>query len=137
MCVNKKKLFILLSFADNEPPTITCPANQTNATDAGVDNVTLTLPDADAASDNAGSYTIAIDIASTMYSIGDSVTLDLATGEHLLQYIITDTAMNNATCDMYITVVGGYHFFLQLHMFFYMSNIYTHMSLLGNLYLFT
>ena len=95
-----------LSPADNEPPVIVCPANQTNATDARVDNVTLTLPDADAAADNSGSYTIAIDVAGTNYSVGDSVTLDLATGEHLLQYLIYDAAMNSATCDMYITVIG-------------------------------
>lgn len=101
-------LCVLFVPADNEPPSITCPANQTNATDAGLSTVTLTLPDAASASDNLGIYTITIDIDGTTYSVGDSVSLDLATGEHLLQYTIQDSAMINATCDMYITVIGGH-----------------------------
>ena len=103
----------LFPLTDDEPPSISCPANQTNATDARVDNVTLSLPDADAASDNSGDYTITIDVAGTAYSVGDSVTFDLSsgtTGVHLLKYIITDAAMNNDTCDMYITVIGRWLF---------------------------
>ncbi|XP_038074659.1 mucin-3A-like isoform X2 [Patiria miniata] len=90
---------------DPEPPMITCPDNQTRSTDLNVNHVSLALPDAASASDNSGSYVITIDVAGSIYSVGDSVSLDLATGQHLLQYIIRDNALNNDTCDMYITVI--------------------------------
>lgn len=93
-------------FADGEPPMITCPDNQTNPTDLNENYVSLSLPDAASASDNSGSYTITIDVAAISYDVGESVTLDLATGQHLLHYIITDSAANSDTCDMYITVIG-------------------------------
>ncbi|XP_022087341.1 hyalin-like, partial [Acanthaster planci] len=95
----------IVEVQDNEPPTIMCPANQTNATDFRAADVTLPLPDPDSASDNSGQYNITIDVAGTTYCVGDSVTFDLATGEHLLQYFITDDAMHNDTCDVYITVI--------------------------------
>ena len=100
---------VCFSPADDERPTISCPANQTNATDPGVNNVTVSLPSQDSASDNSGDFPITVDVAGVIYSVGDTVTLDLSsgmTGVHLLQYIITDAAMNNDTCDMYITVIG-------------------------------
>ncbi|XP_038055943.1 mucin-17-like [Patiria miniata] len=90
---------------DPEPPMITCPDNQTRSTDLNVNHVSLALPDAASASDNSGSYVITIDVAGSIYSVGDSVSLDLATGQHLLQYIITDNALNNDTCEMYVTVI--------------------------------
>ncbi|XP_022109740.1 uncharacterized protein LOC110989561 isoform X3 [Acanthaster planci] len=102
---NPNFCFFSVTVQDNEPPTIMCPANQTNSTDFRAADVTLPLPDAVSASDNAGQYNITIDVAGTTYRVGDSVTFDLATGEHLLQYIITDDAMNNDTCDAYIIVI--------------------------------
>ena len=50
--------------------------------------------------------TVTIDVDGTVYNANDEVQLDLATGLHLLQYTASDNSMNDATCDVYITVVG-------------------------------
>ena len=92
--------------ADDESPNITCPSNGTNTTDSGRSYATVSLPAPDSVSDNSGVVTVTIDVNGTVYRAGDEVQLDLATSPHLLQYTATDNSMNDAMCDVYITVVG-------------------------------
>ncbi|XP_038054085.1 uncharacterized protein LOC119726452 isoform X34 [Patiria miniata] len=102
---NPASCSFIIDVGDDDPPMITCPANQTVATNSSLNTVTILLPPVSSASDNSGAYTITIDVAGTTHNVGDNVTLDLATGQHLLQYIITDNAMNTEFCDTYITVI--------------------------------
>ena len=103
---NYGSILLILTFSDNESPSISCPANQTVATDPGQDYARVALPAEDSASDNSGVYTISIHVNGSTYNVGDNVTLDLATSPHLVQYIATDSSSNTAICDVFFHVVG-------------------------------
>ena len=98
-----------LALTDTESPNITCPANRTVFTDAGQDFATFSLRDLSSGVDNSGYFTVSVDVAGVPYVVGDSVTLSLADGVHLVQYTATDNATNVEMCDMYVTVNGRYN----------------------------
>ena len=88
-------------------PNITCPDNQTVNTDPGQSYSTFQLPAANSSSDNSGLVpTIIIDVNGMTHSVGNNVSFDLAMSPHLVQYTAWDISMNNASCDMYVTVIG-------------------------------
>ena len=97
-----------LVLTDSESPNITCPTNRTIFTDAGQDFATFSLRDLSSGVDNSGFFTVSIDVAGVQYVVGDSVTLNLTDGVHLVQYTATDNATNSETCDTYITVEGRF-----------------------------
>ena len=112
--------FFLL--ADNEEPNITCPDNDTVTTDSGQNFTLFALPPEVSAVDNSElQVTITIDVDGVMYSVGDSVQLDLADSPHLVQYTATDNSSNTATCDTYVTVNGRY---IPVGKFVYGSNTF-------------
>ena len=93
---------------------IVCPADQTVATDSGVDFASVALPAADSASDNSGHYRVTIDVGRTTYIVGDIVALPPAVSPYVVRYTITDGSMNSASCNIYITVVGTFPFLVLL-----------------------
>ncbi|XP_038045830.1 uncharacterized protein LOC119720271 isoform X3 [Patiria miniata] len=89
---------------DVQSPNITCPANQTVYTNCRKTYSTVSLPDADFASDNSGVYSISIDVDGSAYQASVTVSLDLSASPHLLRYTATDESANYAECEMSITV---------------------------------
>ena len=95
-----------LTFADTESPNISCPTNWTVATDVNQNFATVSLPHEMSSSDNSGMFHITIDVGGASYRVDDNVTLSLAMSPHFVLYTASDNAMNNASCDVYITVIG-------------------------------
>jgi len=84
---------------DAEAPTITCPANQTTGTDAGVCTANVTVTSATAVDNCLGSSTFVNDFNNTTNASG---TYNL--GSTTVTWTVTDPAGNSATCSMTVTV---------------------------------
>ncbi|XP_038045953.1 uncharacterized protein LOC119720369 [Patiria miniata] len=89
---------------DVQSPNITCPTDQTVYTNCRKTYSTVSLPDADFASDNSGVYFVSIEVHGSAYQASDTVNLDFSASPYLLRYTATDEAANYAECDMNITV---------------------------------
>jgi len=87
-----------VTITDDENPSITCPADITQANDAGVCNAAVTVP-APATADNCGVMTTVNDFNSTA-DASDTYTVGLNT----VNWTVTDTAGNTATCSMTVTI---------------------------------
>ncbi|XP_033636709.1 uncharacterized protein LOC117297670 [Asterias rubens] len=103
---NNGTCFFQVTVNDTEPPQIDCPANQTITTDLGQDFSTFALPPEAYSYDNSGdSPTITIEFDNSVFNVGESAMFSLETSTHLVLYIATDAAMNNATCWTNFTVI--------------------------------
>jgi hypothetical protein len=91
---NKSTCKFEVSVADNEPPAITCPADQAFNTDPGVCTATKTL-DAPSVTDNCDSLSVA--------AIKDT----FIQGTTTVDYSVTDDSLNMSTCGFEVSVVDN------------------------------
>ena len=87
-----------ISILDVEPPNITCPANQTVATDPNSPNATVTIPPATSV-DN--SNPVEVNVSSECVNV-------VHIGVERFVFRVSDDAGNVAECAMFITVEGGH-----------------------------
>ena len=84
---------------DNENPTITCAADQTQTADAGVCEAAVSVVESPATGDNCGVASVVNDYngtsdASDTYPVGETTII----------WTVTDIYGNTATCEQKITV---------------------------------
>ncbi len=91
---NSSTCSTIVTIEDNQPPTITCPADITVSTDAGTCDAVATWTDP-VTIDNCGVVTVM-----SSHNSGDTFPLGTTT----VTYTVTDNSGNTATCDFNITV---------------------------------
>ncbi|HJQ27065.1 MAG TPA: HYR domain-containing protein [Blastocatellia bacterium] len=89
---------VAFTVTDNTPPSITCPANITTATDAGSCSATVKLATAQA-SDNCGVQSI-----TGTRSDGQALNAAYPKGMTTITWKATDTSGNQSTCQQIVTV---------------------------------
>ncbi|NDP26352.1 MAG: HYR domain-containing protein, partial [Flavobacterium sp.] len=83
----------MITVTDNEPPTITCPPDITQANDTGLCSAVIALG-TPATGDNCGVLSVSNDHGSTTYPIGETIVI----------WTVTDIHSNSSTCTQKVTV---------------------------------
>ena len=95
--------------SDNENPSVTCAADFSVGTDEGQSYASVTLPDFISSSDNVGVVDTWIDALSATYEVGNTVQFEYQeTPPHTVVYYAVDHAGNQVSCEVEVTVTGGY-----------------------------
>ena len=94
--------FVFVVFdKDIEPPTITCPSNQTKRADLGQPSTSVSWSDVTAEDNAEGDLQIS---TSSNTQPGSRFTI----GKHSVIYHVEDAAGNTASCFFMVTITGLY-----------------------------